>query len=282
LLTALSDVFPALSPGDATAAAVRIEKALARARERWPGTQLDDAAFLRHLARHAPSGLEGLAALHLEDLFLACGCLAGDRAALAGLESGLLAQVPQWVATFDGVDAEEVKQEVRQKLLLGDPAHLAGFAGRGALQGWVRIVALRCAIGRQRQRKPGDGERLEELLSEPDPELDFIKLHDRKALQALLHDAFRELPVREKNLLKLHYVEGVSLPKLAALEGVSRATVVRSLRDARQAALERVRSLLRDRLRLSQKEGESLLRFLRSRLDLSLRRALSRTPPPGR
>ena len=54
-----------------------------------------------------------------------------------------------------------------------------------------------------------------------------------------------------------------------------RATVVRWLAGARAAALERVYALLRERLKLSEKEGESLLRLMRSRLDLSLRGALS-------
>lgn len=280
-MMSLTDALPALGAADLPAAAARLQQALDGARARWPGVRLDDAVFLAHLARHAPAGLESLLAMHLEDVFLSAACVAGDRAALAVLEEALLAQVPRWIARFDGIDPEDVKQDLRNKLLLGEAAHLRSYAGRGALQGWVRIVALRCAVDRQRLRKPGDGERLDQLLSEPDPELDFVKLHDREALQGLLHEAFRQLPARDKNLLRLHYLEGVSLPGLAALEGVSRATVARSLRDARLTALEKVRGLLRERLKLSEQEGESLVRLLRSRLELSLRRALARTPPPA-
>jgi len=88
------------------------------------------------------------------------------------------------------------------------------------------------------------------------------------------HDALAELPPHDRSLLRLHYIEGLSLDRLAVMERVHRATVARWLSDARSTVLSRVRTLLAERLKLSGHEGESLLRFVRSRLDLSLRRAL--------
>jgi RNA polymerase sigma-70 factor (ECF subfamily) len=258
-----------------------LHRALGSARARWPKVLFSDEAFLQHLALHAPADVAGLQALNLEDLFLAGACVAGDRAALAALEEQVFAQVPRWVTRFEGLDPDEVKQDLRQKLLLGESAHLRDYGGRGALDRWVRVAALRSAIDRQRRIRPQEDKQLEQLLSEPDPELDFVKLRDREALQAILHDALHGLPTRDMNLMRLHYAEGVSLERLAALERVSRSTVARQLNAARAAVLDRVRGLLRERLRLSRKEGESLVRLLRSRLDFSLRRALSRTPSPA-
>ena len=253
---------------------------LAAARARWPRVQLDDADIHPHLAARAPGDDAGLERLHLEDLFLACACLRGDRAALLALEAEVLSQVPRWLEGFEGVSADEVQQDLREKLLVGERPHLLDYSGRGALVRWVRVAATRAAIDRQRRNKPVDLDAVDELLAGPDPQIDFVKLHDREALREVLREAVRSLSPRDLGLLRLHYLEGLSLEKLAELERVHRATVARHLAAARAAALERVHALLRARLKLTPEEGESLLRLVRSRLDLSLRGALGDPQSP--
>jgi RNA polymerase sigma-70 factor (ECF subfamily) len=247
--------------------------ALAKARARWPKVALSDARFTERI-----ESIEELDRVCLEDLFLACACADGDRAALAVLEEAVLSQVPRWIARFDALDADEVKQDLRQRLLLGPNAHLRAYAGKGALDRWVRVAAVRCAIDRQRQEKPSDPGALDKLLDNPDPELDFVKVRDREALRGILRDALHSLPAEAVTLLRLHYLESVSLDQLAVLEHTSRSTIARRLAQARADALDRVRALLRERLKLSAKEGESLFRLVRSRLELSLRTALASQP----
>jgi RNA polymerase sigma-70 factor (ECF subfamily) len=141
------------------------------------------------------------------------------------------------------------------------------------------VAANRCAIDQQRASKSQTGP-LERLYPSPDPELDLIKLHDQTALREVLQAALQGLAAPERNLLKLHYVESISLEKLAVMEGMSRATVARKLAAARATVLTHVRAGLRQRLGLSARELESLLRFVRSRLELSLRRVLESPPTP--
>ncbi len=136
------------------------------------------------------------------------------------------------------------------------------------------------AIGLQRRHKPVEADAVDELLAGPDPQIDFVKLHDREALRNVLREAVRSLSAHDLGLLRLHYLEGLSLEKLAELEHVHRATVARHLAAARAAALERVHALLRERLKLTPEEGASLLRLVRSRLDLSLRGALGDVQSP--
>jgi RNA polymerase sigma-70 factor (ECF subfamily) len=139
----------------------------------------------------------------------------------------------------------------------------------------VRMVALRCAIDLQRKEKaPPEDAGFDALLTQRDPELDFVRLRDREALRRILREAFQSLPARDLSLLRLHHLEGVSLEKLAELQETSRSSVARWLADARQAAFARVHELLRLRLKLSERERRSLIRFLGSRLDLSLTSAL--------
>jgi len=250
------------------------------ARSRFAKVHLDDEAFIAHVARHLPRDLVALKSLDADGLYLACACGQGDRAALADLDARILSKVPVWVARMPGIGADDVQQELRQKLLM-PPAHILDYGGRGALERWVRVAANRCAIDMQRMKKPEISDELDHLWDGPDPELDLAKLRDQKAVRAALHDALHGLPARDRSLLRLHYVEGVSLDQLATLERVHRATVARWLSAAREAVVERVRALINERLRLSDREGESLLRFVRSRLDLSLRRVLEApsTPP---
>ena len=259
-----------------------LHERLAAARARWPAISLGDAAFVEHLWPHdgarprAPSVAGAVESLHLDDLFLACACLHGDRGALGVLEREVLERVPRWVARFHGVHGADVQQEIRQKLLLPPAPQLLTYNGTRSLERWVCVAASRCAIDLQRRLKPVDsGDPLEELLAGPDPELDFMKLRDREALRSILRDAFVALPEKARTLLRLHYLEGVSLEKLATLEQVHKATIKRHLVEARSSALTNVRKLLRERLRLSEAEGDSLLRLLRSRIDVSIRGAAS-------
>lgn len=270
---ALQGMAPAPDGAEALAAVVR--DGLAVARERWPLIALPDGAFLEHVARHAPKTPEALASLDLAGLFLARACAGGDRAALFELERTILAKITHWMARIPGVHPEDVRQELGVKLLLGRAPHILDYAGRGTLERWIRVAAHRTAIDQQRAGKAGSSDALEELWSHPEPELDLIKLRDREALRGVLQEVLQELPARERTLLRLHYLEGMSLEAMAALERVHRATVARWLAGARARVLEQARQLLRARLRLSASDGESLLRFVRSRLDLSLPRVLS-------
>src|SRR5262249_17507330 len=140
---------------------------------------------------------------------------------------------------------DDVRQLLSERLLVAQPPQILEYAGRGPLKSFVRIAAIRCAIDLQRQHKPrAEASALEGLFDEPDPEIDFLKVHDRAALREVLREALRGLPARDATLLRLHYLEGSSLEKLAALQKISRATVARWMLQARQRAFARVRELL--------------------------------------
>jgi RNA polymerase sigma-70 factor (ECF subfamily) len=270
---------PGLS-GEGGALERALRGGLDAARARWPDIQLDDDRFVAHLAALPAGGAGNIARLELPDVFLACACLSNDRAALAILEREVLSQISLWVGRIAGAAADDIQQEVRQKLLVGLQPLLGSFAGLTRLSVWVRVIATRMAIDHQRTQKPqADEGVLEDLWTGPDPELDAIKLHDVQALRDLLHQALQALPLRQRNLLRLHYLEGVSLDRLAVLEQVHRATVARWLADSRDQVLDSVRDGLARKMRLSASQGESLLRFLRSRIELSLRRVLAEEPP---
>jgi RNA polymerase sigma-70 factor (ECF subfamily) len=225
--------------------------------------------------------------VEVEDLCLAWACAQQDAAALAVLERLLV--LPAQVQRMNPSPGfrDDVRQEVRQKLLLGDESlrpRILEYSGRGPLGRWVRVVALRAALSLMRGEaaRPTSASTnwaADDLLSSPDPELDFAKLRDRGQLHRAVSDAFAALPPRDRNLLRLHHLDRVSLDQLARLHRVHRATVARWLADARQTIVDHTRSRLREALGLTASECDSLVRFLQSRLELDLAAALAPPPP---
>jgi RNA polymerase sigma-70 factor (ECF subfamily) len=269
------------SGGEGLEAALRAAAESARAA--LPSVTVDPAAFIEHVRSHLPEagGEAALASLHVADLYLACACARGDKAALDDLDRRFLSQVHVHLARFGRSPdfADEVQQELRQALLVAGEtrrARILEYSGHGPLLRWIRVAAVRTAISLQRTEKPTrPDDMLEMLLPGPDPELDFIKLRDRGAVRTAILDAIKTLESRDLGLLRLHYVELVSLDKLAAVHRVHRATMARWLASARDQILRRSRALLRERLKLSTSECDSLIQLVRSRLEASLARALS-------
>ena len=108
----------------------------------WPDLQVPAEPFFRQLGRclrqvpgHRPHLIRQLA---LGDLYLATGCLLGQRTALAHLETTHLKAVPQFIAHLEASKdfGDEVGQAVRHKLLLarpGEDARLAQYQAQGPL-----------------------------------------------------------------------------------------------------------------------------------------------------
>ena len=215
------------------------------------------------------------------DLALASGCLRGDPAALRQFEATVLSRVPQFLARLDasGALCDDVAQELRAELLLATgekPPGLAAYTGRGDLAAWVRVVAIRTALRLRKaeRRVPPDGG--DPLLGKGDPELDYLKLRYRAACEEAFRGALTTLGSREKLYLRLHYLEGLSLERMASLYRVSRATIARRLAAHREKLHAETRARLRDLLQIRDSELESLLGLLRSQLAFSLRGALDR------
>src|SRR5260370_30097722 len=95
----LSAVWASLSPrppGDAAAFDALLAALVSRARAAAPGVTLPDAVFLAFVAERLPPDVSveaALASMRIEDLYLACACLARDAAAVALFERQHLAVI---------------------------------------------------------------------------------------------------------------------------------------------------------------------------------------------
>lgn len=268
-------------PDEADVLARLLDEARARAREAWPGVEVGAEDFARHLgervAKDAPLA-DGLRALAVEDLYLARGCLAGDRAALEGLQRAVLVPVGRAVRRVDASDAfvDEVLQLTRMKLLVGgarQEPRLAEYAGRGALRRWTEAVALGVAVALKRgavKSLPLDDAPLVSELRTADPELALMQERSRPAFRAAFAEALSGLSPRDRNLLRLSLVQNLGVESLGTLHQVHASTISRWLARARQSLLEDTRAALARRLALSPSQLDSLLRVMDASLALSL------------
>ena len=170
---------------------------------------------------------------------------------------------------------EELMQTLRQKLLVGGPdgaAKLAQYGARGPLSKWLRAVATRTAIslGRGADRAEPEADMDERALAAPDPELQYIRARYRQPFRAAFREALEGLSVDHRTVLRMHFVEGLSHEQIARLSHVHQTTATRRIAGARAALVSAIRRRLGERLRMSPRELESLVRAVRSELDVSL------------
>ena len=169
-------------------------------------------------------------------------------------------------------ELEDLMQEVRARLLAGPDPRLLTFRGECPLGAWVRAVAVRVAINRRSSRPSPtlQDDALHELAAPVDVALDVARNQHRARFQAALCAAMAALTPRERALLRLHYLQGVRLEKLAVMHGCHRATVVRWLSSARDLVFAETRRRLETELSLSAHELDSLLRDAREQLTISI------------
>jgi RNA polymerase sigma-70 factor (ECF subfamily) len=254
----------------------RAEALVAAAQQAWPGVPLDAASFIDHLGARLPDGDEAVRAfdlLHASDLYLACACERHQTEALAAFEQAHLSS--SITGTIAKVDAspdfiDEVRQRVRERLLVGEQPRIAEYGGRGPLGGWVRVVALRTALNLQREAAVRG-----RVRAQPEPagdlEHELMQRRYRDDVQAAFRTAFIGLDDAARQLLRSHYLEGASLEEIGRRQAVDRSTVSRRVASLRRHLMEETRRELERRIpAISSASRDSLLMALRSQLDFSL------------
>lgn len=261
---------------------------ITRAIGAWPKLIVPEEQFVRAIAERldvaAPA--RSLDAMQTDDLYLACGCAAGDPGALAGFEERCSSVIARAIASTGASLSEraDLGQVVRQRLLVapanGGTPRIATYSARGSLQAWVRVVAAREAARMlpraRREVAAGDDELAGLIAGDDDPEVGYLKRLYRAEFKRAFHAAVEALDSRARLLLQQHTLDGLGIDQLATLHGVHRATAARWIEAAREAVLAGTQRELIRCLRLSHGELASVIRLIQSQLDVSLARALRR------
>lgn len=217
----------------------------------------------------------------LEEHFLACACSLDVVGAHIAFEREYLEMLRRTVSRLPGGEAaEEVLQRVRLRLLTATSernAKLSEYRGEGDFGGWLRTVALRVALSMRPARV--EEELSDETLSSlaaamPDPELKVMEAQQRQLFKKAFGEALNSLDARQRTILKMSVLDGLSIDQIAPLYQVHRATVARWLTSIRAELLAGTGRVLRERLAMTGAEVESLLAKVDTHLSVSLDRLL--------
>jgi RNA polymerase sigma-70 factor (ECF subfamily) len=272
-------------PEDAlrTTARVRFEVG----RSQWPQIRLAFDAFESYFASHATAGAVPAEA-HAADMYLACAASLSVDAALAAVDGMLRNDVARAVAAIDSAPSfvEETLQLARARLLVAKPGErckLAAYAGRASLRTWLRAVVVNLAITRRRakgeQRHLSFSEADDHRLAMGGPELEYLRNRYRGAFEDAVRAAIERLATRERLLLRLNVVNGMSIDQIGLTYRVGRSTAARWLARARCTLFDETRRELCAKLRLTSSELESLTDDIRSQIEVSLSSILAGAEP---
>lgn len=263
------------------AAEAALAQASARGREAWPAIRIDEEVWLGHLAGRLREGAPLVAQLEAIDaggLYLAAACLRGVPAAIEAFEREVLPSAKRaLLGRADAVVVDEILQRVRARLLteLHGAPRLAIYGGRGPIGGFVRTVAVHLLSDDEAASRPTeDDDALAALPEAADVEAGLCRLDQQAQFREAFREALATLSPRDRALLRLSLLDGLSIDDLAPMYGAHRATVARWLTAARELLAARTRQALATRLGLRPADLESLLGGVLSRFDLSLSRLM--------
>ncbi len=210
------------------------------------------------------------------DLYLACAAGAGDHAAIRLIDEQFIARLPARIRRLGSAmdKVGDVLQTVRERLFSGDVPRIRAYNGAGPLEQWIKVVAIRTAIDlhRSEQSIPRvEGAWLQTVAPrDADVSALIMKVEYKRELEAAIRDLVPQLSARDRSVLRLHVVQGVSIEKIAASYGVHRVTVARWVWTAGEILLDGLRARFRAKFGIVPAEFDSMARMAKSQLSIDL------------
>jgi RNA polymerase sigma-70 factor (ECF subfamily) len=269
--------------GEPAVLEARLQEIARKAALAWPDLTIDPGRLVVHLAHTVGDDVgQGLADLFVEDFALGLACVDKQPGALTHVERLCGPSIDAAVARIDRSPElrDEVRQTLWQRLFVGTPdqaPRILSYAGRGPLAGWAAVAAQRIALDLRRAatRAAGSDPLADQLLpSEDHPEVDYLRMKYKTEFEAAVRDALAALPDRDRLLLRLTTVSGLSHEQIAGIYKVNQSTVTRWIARARAEVLEATERSVCGKLGVKRDEFMSLAGLLVSRIDLSISRVL--------
>ena len=256
-------------------------------RREWPTVALDRDAWCLHLEA---LGWGDDAPPFPGHLYLALACARGVPEALRIVESrffGALGEAARRKLRDRDAAADAV-QLTRERLFAGPEPRILSYRGSGHLRAWLMMVMNRVIATSKRAeaaqlhhehemielwRDIADGLGQRPAL---DPEL-------VQRVERCLRHVVAELPARDRAVLKLYYLEGLSIDAIGVIYHRHRSQVARWLAGYREAVRDELRRQVQAEVgALHESELGSLLRLVHDELDVTISTLLASSHGPAR
>lgn len=215
------------------------------------------------------------------DLAFVWAVLQGNAAALMEIDE--LIEGLSRRAAGRAIEPSELAQRVRTRLLVapqGKVARLSTYDGRGKLKSWLwtatKLELLQATRG-MGQAPAEDIEAFGHLAgNERTPEANARSKKDTKLVSDALRDALALLQPRERTLLRMRFVDGVSTEELGRMFQVHRTTAQRWIEAAQATIMAAMRAQLEKQARLGRSDVDSLVGEVAQSISLRLSQVLRR------
>lgn len=256
-------------------------RAVAHALLRWPTVAVDPARLARHVVERLEDGDVrcALEKMRLEELVIAFGCATGDPSALAAFEAAYFDEVERTLRRMatTTITVDELAQLVRLRLFVGTeaPPRIARYNGMGSLRAWLRVVVSRIALNAH-TRRPREALVDTDILAEvaagnDDTELALVKVKYRSEFREAVIAGLAALEPGDRLVLFQAHTQRLTIDRIAAIQGIHRATAARRLERARSSLVAATRAALATRMGAATgTEVDSIIRLIQSRFDITL------------
>jgi RNA polymerase sigma-70 factor (ECF subfamily) len=261
----------------------RLSDVVQRATRAWPEVAIDGERLVVRMAHRLGDDVEAaLVDFCAEDFALAGACADRVPGAVGVVDRLCHDAIAIAIARIDRSRelCDEVRQTLWQRLFIGtpeQPPRILSYAGRGPLAAFVAVAAQRIALDLRRDaaRAAGVDPAADQVLPiREHPEADYMRERYRSEFEAAVREALVALPDRDRLLLRLITVSGLSHDQIATIYKVNQSTVSRWIARARGEVLQATERVMCGQLGVPPGELQSLAGLLLSRIDLSLSRVL--------
>lgn len=270
----------------------RIDALYAEGRAAWPSIALAPEAFARHLGsvtRTESDVVAALAAVRPADFYIAAACVFRAPGAEHAFAKKYLGNVPSYVARIDPSPAfaDEVTQELGARLFAPEPggsAKIALYTGRGQIEGFLRSTAGN--IAKNMKRAPvmdhlDTTKQNREPARDLDPEVLLLKKRFAAEFEQAFTATVAQLTSDERKVLKLHYLNGLSIDDVGTACNVSRATAARWLAAARTRIVQLTYKSFATAAGPSSASPQSMLALIKSELGASVAKSFESERSPN-
>ena len=144
-------------------------------------------------------------------------------------------QLPLYVYVFELVHDEQTSLDLVQESFINAARHIGSLREDAKFGGWLFGIAHQKCIQRWRKQARDEALREELAAAPPDFEDDPAEFLIRAEQEAEFMKLLNQLPLAQRSVLLLHFVEEFSLEEIAGITGAQLGTVKSRLHYAKKA-----------------------------------------------